>query len=452
MKRVRIILLLLTVASFAHASEESSLPPSDSSLLVSLDTLWVLLSAALVFLMQAGFKCLEVGLVRKHQIAAVAMKNMVDWTVGSIIFFLLGFGLMFGHSVGGWLGTDMLLPTTFTVEGGSDLGAVFFMFQLAFAGTALTIVSGSMSERTGFIPYLTASVFIALLIYPVFGHWVWGNLFYANNSAWLADLGFIDFAGSTVVHSTGAWISLAGLKLLGPRLGRYTEIGTLRDFKPNSIPMAVLGVFILWFGWWGFNGGSALSFGGQVGTIILNTNLAGAAAALVAYFHAFSFQNKENIYEKMLGGALGGLVAITASAHIQTPLTSLLIGGIAGVVHNLSYDLLTKKWRIDDAVGAIPIHGFCGLFGTLAVALFAPEESLTHGRWMQLGVQVLGAAVCFVWAGGVGYALFFVLKKTVGLRVSPAEERQGITLYHVKQEETEEGDEEELIRLMQEME
>ena len=450
MKRVLLVLLLATVASSGYASEETVVTANETASF-NLDTVWVLLSAALVFFMQAGFKCLEVGLVRKHQIAAVAMKNMVDWTVGSVIFFLLGFGLMFGHSAGGWLGTDLFSPATFAVEGGNDLGAVFFMFQLAFAGTALTIVSGSMSERTGFVPYLTASVFIALLIYPVFGHWVWGNMFYSDNSAWLADLGFIDFAGSTVVHSVGAWISLAGLKLLGPRLGRYTEAGTLREFEANSIPMAVLGVFILWFGWWGFNGGSTLAFDSQVGGIILNTNLAGAAAALAAYFHSFFFQQKENIYEKMLGGALGGLVAITASAHIQTPYTALIIGTLAGVIHNLSYDLLTKKWKIDDAVGAIPVHGFCGLFGTLAVALFAPEASLAHTRWVQLGVQALGALVCIAWAGGVGYALFFVLKKTIGLRVSPAEERQGITLYHVKEEEEEEGDEDEIIRLMQEI-
>ena len=443
------LLLFIVVTSSAHASEE--VPKAYELLAFNLDTIWVLLSAALVFFMQAGFKCLEVGLVRKHQIATVAMKNMVDWTVGSVIFFVLGFGLMFGHTTGGWWGGDTFMPTTFAIEGGSPLGAAFFMFQLAFAGTALTIVSGSMSERTGFIPYLTASVVIALLIYPVFGHWVWGNAFFGDNAAWLADLGFIDFAGSTVVHSVGAWVSLAGLTLLGPRLGRYTEEGRLRTFEPNSIPMAVLGVFILWFGWWGFNGGSTLKFDGLVGSIILNTNLAGATGALAAYFHAYFFQKKEGIYEKMLGGALGGLVAITASAHIQTPLTSLVIGMLAGIVHNLSYDLLAKRWKIDDAVGAIPVHGFCGLFGTLAVALFAPQESLVHSRWVQLGVQGLGALVCMAWAGGTGYAMFYMLKKTVGLRVSPAEERQGITLYHVKEDADEEGDEDEIIRLMQEI-
>ncbi|MEQ9439279.1 MAG: ammonium transporter [Cyclobacteriaceae bacterium] len=424
-----------------------------SASIFNADALWVLFAAALVFLMQVGFKSLEVGMVRRHQVAAVAMKNMVDWTVGSIIFFVVGFGLMFGHSTGGFLGTDLFFPSDWQAEGSHPLGAIFFMFQLAFVGTAITIVSGSMSERTGFLPYLTASVIIALVIYPVFGHWVWGNLFFESNSAWLGDLGFVDFAGSTVVHSVGAWVSLAGLKLLGPRLGRYDERGKLKEFEPNSIPMAVSGVFILWFGWWGFNGGSTLAFGADVGYIILNTNLAGAAGALAAYFHSYFFQKKANIYEKMIGGALGGLVAITASPHIQTPLTSLLIGALAGIIHNVSFDLLAKKWKIDDAVGAIPVHGFCGAFGTLAVALFAPAELLPHGRLMQLGIQTLGVFVCFVWAGGIGYVMFYLLKKTIGLRVSPEEERNGIMLYHVKEEDNPEEDvsDEELLELLKEM-
>lgn len=417
----------------------------------SLDALWVVMAAALVFFMQAGFKCLEVGLVRQHQITTVAMKNMIDWIVGSIIFFLAGYGLMFGQSLGGMLGGSMFVPDSFMVEGGSRLGPVFFMFQLAFAGTAITIISGAMSERTGFIPYLTASVFTILLIYPVFGHWVWGNLFFESNTAWLADLGFIDFAGSTVVHSVGAWVSLAGLYLIGPRMGRYTPDGKLSSFPPNSIPMAVLGVFILWMGWWGFNGGSMLKFDMEVGKIILNTNIAGAAAGLVAYFHSYFFQSKEDIYEKLLGGVLGGLVAITASAHIQTYTSALLLGCCAGIVHNLGYDLLAKKWKIDDAVGAIPVHGFCGAFGTLSLALFAPADQLAHGRWVQLGVQLLGVVICFIWAGGLGYLMFMILKKTVGLRVSPSEERNGINLYHVIDDMKEEMDEEELKKLLEEL-
>lgn len=326
------------------------------------------------------------------------------------------------------------------------------MFQLAFAGTAVTIVSGAMSERTGFIPYLTASLIISMIIYPVFGHWAWGNLFFENNSAWLADLGFIDFAGSTVVHSVGAWTSLVGLYFLGARIGRYDEAGNIRPFPSYNLPYAVLGVFLLWVGWWGFNGGSTLALNETVGKIILNTNLAGAAGGLFAYFHCMIFQKKADVYEKLLGGVLGGLVAITASPHIQTPLTSILIGGLAGVVHNYGYDIVLKKWRIDDAVGAIPVHGFCGAFGTLAVALFAPADSLPNDRLMQFGIQSVGIVTAFVWTTGIAFTMFYVLKKTVGLRVSPSEEREGITLYHRREVIVEEGiSEEELQKLMNEL-
>jgi len=417
----------------------------------NLDLLWVIMAAALVFLMQAGFKCLEVGLVRQHHITAVAMKNVIDWVVSSLIFFFVGFGLMFGSSFEGWFGTNMFFPSTFQVENGNSLGAGFFMFQLAFAGTAVTIVSGAMSERTGFIPYLVTSLVISMVIYPVFGHWAWGNLFYADNSAWLADIGFIDFAGSTVVHSVGAWISLTGLYFLGPRIGRYDEAGRIRPFKSHNLAYAVLGVFLLWVGWWGFNGGSTLALNDQVGKIILNTNLAGAAGGLVAYFHCLLFQKKADIYEKLLGGVLGGLVAITASPHIQTFLTAILIGGLAGIIHNYSYVFVSQKLKIDDAVGAIPVHGFCGAFGTLAVALFAPADLLPNPRWTQLGIQFAGVAAALVWTIGISVVMFLVLKKVVGLRVSPAEEREGIQLFAQQEKIEEEIDEEELRKLMDEI-
>ncbi|UZR99052.1 ammonium transporter [Chondrinema litorale] len=420
-----------------------------------IDAIWVLIAAALVFLMQAGFKCLEVGLVRKKHIEAVAMKNVIDWAVASLIFLVFGFGLMFGKDSVGVIGSNLFfLSNLESVEDGNSLGIIFFMFQLAFAGTALTIVSGAMSERTGFVPYLVASVFIALLIYPVFGHWAWGNLFFADNKSWLADLGFIDFAGSTVVHSVGAWVSLAGLSLLGPRIGRYNLDGSPRDIKAFNIPYAALGLFMLWLGWWGFNGGSTLAFDSSVGLIILNTNIAGATGAIVAYFHCKLFQNKVGIYEKLIGGALGGLVAITASPHIQTPFTSMVIGILAGVVHNYGFEYLVKK-RIDDAVGAIPVHGFCGVLGTLLVVI-SPEILFTDGTFnfmrviTQLGVQALGVAICFGWAFSVGLLMFYTLKKTVGLRVSPDEEREGITLFPKIKEKDEQIDEDELKKLLSE--
>jgi len=425
---------------------------------LDLDKLWVLIAAALVFLMQAGFKVLETGMVRKNHIHTVAMKNMVDWSVVSIVFFIVGFGLMFGHSLGGIIGTDVFSTIDFSaISGENELGVIFFLFQLAFVGTALTIVSGAMSERTGYIPYITAGVVIAGLIYPVFGHWAWGSLFFAGNTGWLEDLGFIDFAGSTVVHSVGAWVSLAGLSLLGPRIGRFDENGKPREFKAYNISYAVLGVLLLWLGWWGFNGGSTLEFSADVGTIIFNTNIAGAAALFAAFIHCRAFQNSAGIYEKLIGGALAGLVAITASPHLQTPLTSLIIGVLAGVVHNIALEFLLKM-KIDDAVGAIPVHGVGGALGTLLVVI-SPEVWMTENGFSfsallsQLGVQFVGVATCFIWAFSVSYVMFRILKVTVGLRVSPEEERKGITLFPEKKKEepAEEENQEELEALMQEL-
>ncbi|WP_020533769.1 ammonium transporter [Flexithrix dorotheae] len=455
------LLVLFSVILFPYLCSAESYSVTTNEVQSNFDALWVLVAAGLVFLMQAGFKCLEVGLVRKKHIETVAMKNLIDWIVCSLVFFMVGFGFMFGNSSQGIVGTNMFLPESFDIEGGLSLGSIFFIFQLAFVGTAITIVSGAMSERTGFIPYLTASFFIALVIYPVFGHWSWGNLFFENNSAWLADLGFIDFAGSTVVHSVGAWVSLAGLYLLGPRLGRFDRKGNPKPIKAYNLPYGVLGLILLWLGWWGFNGGSTLAWGNDVGSIILNTNLAGAAGGLIGYFHCFIFQKKDGIFEKLIGSVLGGLVAITASPHIQSPFASIIIGGLAGLVHNYGYDFLLKKMKIDDAVGAIPIHGFCGAFGTIALVFFAPEEQLAHSRWVQLGVQCLGVVTCFIWAGGLGYLMFIILKKTVGLRVSPDEERNGISIFPPSVIQTESKDkpdateeelsEQELRELLQEM-
>jgi Amt family ammonium transporter len=340
--------------------------------------------------------------------------------------------------------------------GGSPLGMVFFLFQLAFAGTALTIVSGAMSERTGFIPYLTASILIGLFIYPVFGHWAWGNLFFSDNQAWLADLGFIDFAGSTVVHSVGAWVALVGVWFVGPRLGRYNGEGKIQPFLPHSYAYSVLGVFLLWFGWWGFNGGSTLAFNDSVGSIILNTNLSAAAAGLAAFFHSYIFQKKNDVYGKIIGGVLTGLVAITAGAHVVSASGAIAIGLLAGIVHNLSFDLVIKKWKLDDPVGAIPVHGFGGVFGTLAVGIFGKSNLLALPRLEQIGVQFLGVVVCFIFTTSFAYFLFWSLKKTVGLRVSPLEEKNGISLEKSAGIEIEmiekEDDEVALLALMAELE
>lgn len=387
----------------------------------NVDTLWVLISAALVFFMQAGFKVLETGLVKSEHRSGIGVKNLMDWVAGSLAFFLIGFGFMFGTSAGGVIGTN------FFFGGGLDTGypLVFFIFQLAFAGTALTIVSGAMSGRTALAPYFIASLFTAVIVYPIFGHWAWGNLLVETNQPWLASLGFMDFAGSTVVHSVGAWVGLVGIWIVGPRLGRFTAKGNIQPVKASDYAYSVLGVMILWLGWWGFNGGSTLAFDTSVPMIILNTNLAAAAACFSAYLHAKVFQKNEDLIEKIIGGTLTGLVAITACCNVVTPISSLVIGLLAGLVHNFSYVLLAKKWKLDDPVGAIPVHGFGGVFGTLCVALFGRQELLVHDRWTQLGVQALGIVVCLVFTASVAYVVFLAIKSTVGLRLSPKEEIEG---------------------------
>lgn len=399
-----------------------------SELMVSVDALWVIVAAAMVFLMQAGFLAFEVGCVRPKSATSVAMKNMIDWVMVTVVFFLLGFGLMFGHSLGGWLGWDLFGLFGLDAPDGLPLQGVFFIFQLAFAATAATIVSGAMSERTGFIAYLCISLAIGAIIYPVFGHWVWGNLYFGENEPWLAALGFRDFAGSTVVHSVGGWIALVGIWFIGPRLGRYDEHGNVKSMESSSIAWSALGTFILWFGWWGFNGGSTLALNDQVGGIIINTNLAAAAGGISAFVHAYFVQDKRDVYGKLMGGILGGLVAITAPVDVVTPFASLAIGLIAGLVHNVAFDLLKYRLRLDDPVGAVPVHLACGIFGTLAVALFGQSELLGVSRLHQLGVQMVGIFAAAVWTVSVSYALFRFLKGQVGLRVSPQEEQDGIQI------------------------
>lgn len=392
------------------------------------DRLWVLIAAAMVFLMQGGFLMLEVGLVQKKNGASMAVKNMIDWVVLSAAFFCIGFGLMFGHSTG-LIGTDLFFLNDIEQEGANPLSWSFFLFQLAFAGTSLTIVSGSMSERTAFIPYMCAALLMGGFIYPVFGHWAWGHLFFGGNKPWLAGLGFMDFAGSTVVHSIGAWVALVGAVLVGPRIGRYDTEGRVKNMAHYSIALSAFGLVLLWFGWWGFNGGSAFAADARVGSIIVNTNISAAFSALAAFFHCFLLQNRQDLYEKLIGGALGGLVAITASCNVVTPLGAVAIGLSTGIIHNYAFDLLLKKLRVDDPVGAIPIHGVCGVWGTMCVALFGQADMLSMDtRLAQLGVQMIGILAAAAWAIPLAYLTFKFLKMTTGLRVSPDVELEGICI------------------------
>lgn len=392
-----------------------------NSIALNLDDLWVLVAAAFVFFMQAGFKVLETGLVKAEHRSGIGAKNLLDWVAGSLAFFLVGFAIMFGDSTNGFFGMNLFAGEG--LLGGKSF--IFFLFQLAFAGTALTIVSGAMSGRTGIIPYFIASMMTAMFIYPVFGHWAWGNLLNEANTPWLVALGFMDFAGSTVVHSTGAWVALVGIYMVGPRIGRYDSMKKLQPMKASDYSYSILGVMILWLGWWGFNGGSTLAFNDEVPQIILNTNLSGAAACFAAFFHAFFFQKKRDIIEKIAGGSLTGLVAITACCNIVTPLSSIAIGFCAGILHNIFYVIISEKWELDDPVGAIAVHGIGGVFGTLCVGLFGREELLLHARWMQIGIQFIGILTCFLFTAGSSFIIFLIIKKTIGIRVSPKQETSG---------------------------
>lgn len=410
----------------------------------TLDTLWVLIAAALVFFMQAGFLCFEVGSVRPKNAWVTAAKNVADWTVISICYFFVGFGLQYGTSVGGVIGSSLFAGVGLDDPSGNHLSWTFFLFQLAFSGTAATIVSGAMAERVNFKAYLFMMVIMGLIIYPIWGHWVWGNGFYSNNKPWLQSLGFIDFAGSSAVHMVGGFSSLIGISVLGPRMGRYSRDGQLKRMDTYGLSWSALGTMILWFGWWGFNGGSTLAMNKDVGIIIFNTNISAAVAGLVAFVHCSALQGRRDIDAKFLGGILGGLVAITACCHVVTPLGAVLVGASAGVIHNLSYDLVVRRWRLDDVVGAVPVHGFCGMWGVFCVALFGVESKLPNPRTEQMLVQMLGILACAAWASGISFVALRFVKSVFGVRVSAMHEINGLTL-----EGEEEEDESEVSSLVQ---
>jgi Amt family ammonium transporter len=407
-----------------HTKSIAALTESSGNNNRDLNRFWLLLAAVLVFFMQAGFKCLEVGMVRTQHGATTAMKNLMDWLVLCSVYYLVGFGLMFGKSVGGLVGTTLFMPNAGSVEAiNPQLGLEFFLFQLAFAGTSATIVSGAMAERTAMIPYFLVALFVGTAIYPVFGHWAWSGALEPTGSptGWLQRLGFLDFAGSTVVHSVGAWVALVGVLFLGPRRFRFRpEDDAGARFRPHNLAYSILGVFMLWFGWWGFNGGSQLRYDTNISSIILNTNLAAAFSGITAYFHALA-TSKDYLYEKMIGGVLGGLVAITASCNIVQPPAAITIGIIAALIHNYGFDLLVRC-KLDDPVGAIPVHGFCGIWGTLAVAAFG---HITRPRSEQLVIQLIGIGAAFLYTVIIAGVFFFLLTRIIGIRVSASEEDTG---------------------------
>ncbi len=405
---------------------------------LNLNVVWTCVAAFLVFFMQAGFAMVETGFTRAKNAVNILMKNLMDFSVATIAFFLVGFGLMFGDKQGGWLFGRSLLALGGTT--GESWNYSFLLFQTVFAATAATIVSGAMAERTKFLGYLVYSFFISILIYPIFGGWAWGSLLLGGPAAgWLENLdtAFCDFAGSTVVHSVGGWLALAGAIMLGPRLGKYGPDKKPRAIVGHNIPLAALGVFILWFGWFGFNAGSTTTGDLSIGRIAVTTNIAAAGGAVAAMLTAWVIFRKPDA-SMTLNGALAGLVAITAPCATVTPIGALLIGLVGGVVVVLSVILIDRVLRVDDPVGAVSVHGVCGAWGTLAAGLFNAEKTLGvgdangglfyGGGFAQLTAQAIGVAAAFVWAFGLGLILFFVIKKTVGLRVSKEEELRGLDI------------------------
>lgn len=382
------------------------------------DTLWLMVCAFLVMLMQGGFCLLESGFVRAKNSINVAIKNLVDFCVSSLTFWVVGYGLMFGASQGGWIGgSDFLLSAS-----ADPRLLALVMFQLVFCGTATTIVSGAVAERMRFSAYLVSSLFVSALIYPVFGHWAWGGD--ATTPGWLNGLGFIDFAGSTAVHSIGGWFALAAVICMGPRIGRFDQ-GQTR-WQGCNIPMATLGAFLLWFGWFGFNGGCTLAFNDTVPRILIATNLAAAAGGLSALFVSW-WREKRPSAEGLINGTIAGLVAVTAGCHVLELWAAVVVGAVAGLV--VVYGTVWLEWmRIDDAVGAVPVHAFCGAWGTVAVALLGDVSLFGTGlsREKQLLVQLAGVAVAAAWSFGLGMIFCTMLNGFLRLRVNPMAELEGL--------------------------
>ncbi len=391
---------------------------------VAIDTVWVLLATALVFFMQAGFAMVETGFTRAKNAGNIIMKNMMDFAVGSVTFFIVGFSIMFGESIGGVFGTIHLFSDSMYSHLGLEIPLfAFLMFQTVFAATAATIVSGAMAERTKFVSYFIFSFVITLLIYPVVGHWVWGG-------GWLSNLGFHDFAGSTVVHSVGGWTAFVGAMLLGPRIGKYGKDGKSNVINGHSLTLGALGVFILWFGWFGFNPGSTLSGTSveSISHIFLTTNLAASTGAIMAMTITWIRNGKPDVL-MTLNGALGGLVAITAGTDIVSPIGAVAIGIFAGFVIVYGIAFIENVLKVDDPVGAVAVHGLCGATGTLLVGVFATEGGLlATGSFALLGVQAIGVLSVMVWTLSTSFVLFKVLDMTIGLRVSKEEESTGLDI------------------------
>ncbi len=406
-----------------------------TDLVLSLDTVWMLLAAMLVFFMQPGFARVEARFTRTKNTANILMKNLLDFMLGSLLFWTVGFGIMFG--AGGFIGMPHLFNLNFyhsqlPVEG-------FLIFQTVFCATAATIVSGAMAERTKFSMYLAYTILISVLIYPVSGHWTWGGGWLMNGeegSFMMNTFGttFHDFAGSTVVHSVGGWVALVGAAIIGPRIGKYGKDKRSRAIPGHNLTLACLGVFILWFGWFGFNPGSQLAASGEgnrtaISHVFLTTNLAACAGGFLSLIVAW-FKYKKPSLSLTLNGVLAGLVGITAGCDLVSPAGAVIIGAVCGTVMIYAVDFIDHVLKIDDPVGASSVHGVCGCLGTILTGLFATEEGLFYcGNANFLLAQLFGAVVVGCWAAGMGFAVFKGLDIVHGLRVPARVEEEGLDIY-----------------------
>ncbi len=397
----------------------------------------MLLAAMLVFFMQPGFALCEAGFTRSKNTANILFKNFVDFMVGSLLFWFLGFGFMFGSDGAGFIGMPNFGDLSFY---SSDLPIEgFLVFETVFCATAATIVSGAMAERTKFSRYCIYSMFISLLIYPISGHWTWGGGWLCNGeegSFMMNTFGatFHDFAGSAIVHSVGGVLAFVGAIALGPRLGKYDKNGKSRAIPGHNLMAAALGVFVLWFGWFGFNPGSQLAASGEVNRVaishvFLTTNLAAAAGGAMTMIVTWIKYGKPS-FSLMLNGVLAGLVGITAGCDLVSPLGAVIVGAVCGLILPFSIEFIDQKLHIDDPVGASSVHGVCGIAGTLLTGMLAVDGGLFYGAgWGFLGAQALGVICIDLWAAAAGCVLFFGLKKFGGLRVDKRIEEEGLDIY-----------------------
>lgn len=414
---MKLSLLLALVATFLpHAAMAATDDPAAlmEALKIGADTAWIVAAGSLVFFMQAGFALLESGMARSKNAVNVIMKNYCDMCFGALIFWLVGYGIMFGNNPTGWIGTDH-----FFLINQQPIDYSWMFFQCMFAATAATIVSGAIAERTQFWPYILGSIIITGFIYTIYGSWAWGSLY--KGSGWLKEMGFIDFAGSSVVHSIGGWCALAAIIIVKPRLGRYAPDGTPRTIQGHNLTSVALGGFILWLGWFGFNGGSTVAANASIGKIVLNTHMAGAAGAVGAMI-TMGILRMPMLMTSTVNGSIAGLVAVTAGCATMEPNWAVVTGLVAGVLTVLVPPVMDRL-RLDDVVGAVSVHVFGGVWGTIAAGLFKAGDMFNPAI---IKVQLIGVFAAFAWAFPVALLVYWLMNKIFGVRAPSLHEQRGL--------------------------